>query len=241
MKKRVLAFIVCILLILGSGCTTENHATSVSQNVTSSGESETQTTASSQLVKTTSATTDVVTTAKSVSSSAKSNENVTTVATQKKPEKEITTQSTASDTVTCTVEISCKTILGNMKNLKKEKAEFVPSDGMILNKTVVKLKKGSTVFDALKLACKENHCHADCRFCKNGIQLEYTDTPGYNSYYVEGIHQLYEKDCGTESGWMYCVNGSFPNMGCSSYTVHDGDVIQWLYTCDLGADVGNTY
>ncbi len=40
----------------------------------------------------------------------------------------------------------------------------------------------------------------------------------YNSYYVEGIGNLYEFDCGKESGWMYKVNGRFPNYGCSSYT-----------------------
>ena len=34
------------------------------------------------------------------------------------------------------------------------------------------------------------------------------------------------------------VNGWFPNYGCSRYQVQSGDVIEWLYTCDLGADVG---
>ena len=54
----------------------------------------------------------------------------------------------------------------------------------------------------------------------------------YNSYYVEGIGNLYEFDCGSESGWMYKVNGWFPNYGCSSYTLSDGDVIVWCYTCN---------
>ena len=40
---------------------------------------------------------------------------------------------------------------------------------------------------------------------------------------------------------MYSVNSWFPNYGCSSYTVNDGDVIEWRYTCDLGSDVGNVY
>ncbi len=41
---------------------------------------------------------------------------------------------------------------------------------------------------------------------------------------------------------MYKVNGWFPNYGCSRYQVEDGDVIcwvYWVYTCDLGADVGD--
>lgn len=40
------------------------------------------------------------------------------------------------------------------------------------------------------------------------------------------------------SGWMYSVNDWYPNYGCSCYTVQPGDVICWVYTCDLGQDVG---
>ena len=59
------------------------------------------------------------------------------------------------------------------------------------------------------------------------------------SYYVEGINNLYEFDCGEQSGWMYAVNGWYPNYGCSAYTLSDGDVIGWAYTCNgYGADLG---
>ena len=37
---------------------------------------------------------------------------------------------------------------------------------------------------------------------------------------------------------MYKVNGVFPNYGCSKYTLKNGDVVEWVYTCDLGRDVG---
>ena len=60
----------------------------------------------------------------------------------------------------------------------------------------------------------------------------------YNSAYIEGINNLYEFDCGELSGWMYKVNGWFPNYGCSRYQLKEGDVIEWVYTCDLGVDVG---
>ncbi len=66
-------------------------------------------------------------------------------------------------------------------------------------------------------------------------------TPLYKSYYVEGINQLYEFDCGKNSGWMYSVNGKYPNYGCSSYKLEDGDKIEWRYTCNLGSDVGDQY
>lgn len=128
----------------------------------------------------------------------------------------------------CTIAIYCTTILNNMDDLEPGKAEFVPSDGVILYPVTVNFTEGETVFDVLKRVCSIT-----------GIQLEYSWTPMYNSYYVEGIHQLYEFDCGFESGWMYQVNGWFPNYGCSSYGLKDGDVIVWNYTCQgLGADLG---
>ena len=38
---------------------------------------------------------------------------------------------------------------------------------------------------------------------------------------------------------MYKVNEWFPNYGVSAYTVKDGDVIDFLYTCHgYGTDVG---
>lgn len=39
---------------------------------------------------------------------------------------------------------------------------------------------------------------------------------------------------------MYKVNGWFPNYGCSRYQLQAGDDVQWLYTCDLGLDVGGS-
>ena len=71
--------------------------------------------------------------------------------------------------------------------------------------------------------------------------MEFENTPMYNSAYIEGIHNLYEFDCGELSGWMYKVNDWFPNYGCSRYQLQDGDVICWEYTCDLGVDVGGFY
>ena len=129
---------------------------------------------------------------------------------------------------TCTIEIRCDTILNNLGDLTPGKDKYVPTNGTILTASKLTFEEGETVFDVLKRACKTA-----------GIQLEYSWTPMYNSYYIEGIHQLYEFDCGNESGWMYQVNGWFPNYGCSAYNLKDGDVIVWQYTCKgLGADVG---
>ena len=46
-----------------------------------------------------------------------------------------------------------------------------------------------------------------------------------------------EFDCGNLSGWMYCVDGWYPNYGCSRYQLKDGETVEFRYTCDLGKDV----
>lgn len=128
---------------------------------------------------------------------------------------------------TCTFSIECSTILNNLSELEPEKLECVPSDGVILATMSVTFYEGESVFDVLQRVCKEQ-----------GIQMEASWTPIYNSAYVEGIHNLYEFDCGSLSGWMYRVNGWYPNYGCSRYGLKQGDVVEWRFTCDLGADVG---
>ena len=142
-----------------------------------------------------------------------------------------TTEQTSEDTVyTCTISINCSNILSNWDIFDKTKASCVPSDGWILREMTVEFKKGQTVFDVLKNVTR-----------KRAIQMEYSFTALYGSYYIEGINNLYEFDCGELSGWEYCVNGKFPAFGCSKYVLKDGDKIEWKYTCDLGADVGNPY
>lgn len=129
---------------------------------------------------------------------------------------------------TCTISISCATILENMDSCVAEKQALVPSDGWLLEPVEVSFSEGESVFDVLLRVCRERKLH-----------MEYSDTPIYNSAYIEGIGNLYEFDVGPLSGWMYKVGDWFPNYGCSNYELKDGDVICWVYTCDLGADVGD--
>ncbi|MDR6551972.1 DUF4430 domain-containing protein [Paenibacillus qinlingensis] len=132
--------------------------------------------------------------------------------------------------MTVTLSVSCLTILTNMKLLHPEKVELVPKDGIIYKAQQVTFYEGESVFNVLQREMK-----------KNKIHMEFVNTPMYNSAYIEGIHNLYEFDCGELSGWMYKVNGWFPNYGASRYQLKQGDVIEWVYTCDLGRDVGDTY
>lgn len=136
--------------------------------------------------------------------------------------------STSGSGNTCTISISCTTLLSHLDTMNQSKREFVPSDGWILKPTSVSFTDGESVHDVLTRACQNS-----------GIQMDSVFTPAYNSAYVKGINQLYEFDGGDLSGWMYNVNGWFPNYGCSQYTVKSGDTINWVYTCDLGKDVGD--
>jgi len=130
----------------------------------------------------------------------------------------------------CTLSISCATILDNMNLCDPTKRDLVPADGWILRPVTVTFYEGESVFNLLRRVCKQQKIH-----------MEFENTPIYNSAYIEGIHNLYEFDVGELSGWMYKVNEWFPNYGCSRYALKNGDVICWVYTCDLGHDVGGGY
>ena len=132
-------------------------------------------------------------------------------------------------TYTCTISISCATILNNRDALDKKKVNLIPKDGWILKPVTVSFQEGESVFDVLQRVCKEKKIH-----------MEFSNTPIYNSAYIEGIYNIYELDVGSLSGWTYKVNDWFPNYGCSRYQLKDGDVICWAYTCNLGKDVGGT-
>ena len=114
--------------------------------------------------------------------------------------------------------------------LDPAKTALIPSNGWILGTTEVEFSEGESVFDVLLRVCTERKIH-----------MEYVDTPMYQSAYIEGIYNIYQRDCGELSGWMYKVNGWFPNFGSSRYILADGDSIAWVYTCDLGNDVGGGY
>ena len=131
---------------------------------------------------------------------------------------------------TCTLEVRCDTILDNLEDLDPEKVDLVPEDAVIFPTTTVTFYEGESVFDLLQREMKQAAIH-----------MEYTATPIYNSSYIEGIGNLYELDCGPLSGWMYQVNGWYPNYGSSRYQLQQDDVVIWRYTCDLGQDLGTIF
>ncbi len=132
--------------------------------------------------------------------------------------------------LSCTLSVRCDTILQNMELLDSKKSGLVPQSGTIFSERTVTFYEGESVFNLLVREMK-----------KNGIHLEFVNVPMYNSAYIEGIANIYEFDCGELSGWMYSVNGYFPNYGCSTHQLKAGDRVEFVYTCDLGNDVGGGY
>ena len=234
MKKNISVILVGILIIL-SGCgvtvTKVESTTELTTGVTDfTSQSETSVSATETTANSTASIT--TTNAKNKTSTAKTT-------TSKTSSQKTTSQ---NKTVTCTIEINCQTILDNIDKLRPEKKAFLPQNGIILSETTVTVVEGSTVFDVIKIICSKNTCTDKCTYCKKtGIQLDYLYNKDLDSQYIRGIHQIYEKDCGTGSGWEYSVNGIFPNFGVNKYTVKDNDIIKILYTCDRGEDIENNY
>ena len=131
---------------------------------------------------------------------------------------------------TCTVSISCATILDQHGPVQSEsKVDLVPADGC---------DPAAYRGGLLPRARAPSTCSSGCAG-DNGIHLESEIYPRVQQRLYPGHPQS-----STSSTWASCqagctaVNDWFPNYGCSLYQVQDGDVIRWVYTCDLGADVG---
>ena len=96
---------------------------------------------------------------------------------------------------------------------------------IILETASVDIKDGDTAFSVLNDVCE-----------KNGIEIDYSGSGA--TAYVKGIGDDYEFDNGSESGWIFAVNGYTPGVGSGAYKVKNGDEIQWGYTLNSGKDLG---
>ena len=126
---------------------------------------------------------------------------------------------TVKDEISCTLNVECKSILNNMDKLKDGHSEYVPANGYIIKGYKYTAKAGFTAYDALKKACEDN-----------GIKL--TAKSSMYGTYVSGINNIDEFDCGSQSGWMYSINGNRPNVSASSQRENDGDEITFDYVCE---------
>jgi len=131
------------------------------------------------------------------------------------------------ETFLVSLEIRVDMLRHNMHLLHRDSHELVPEDGVLFPATAVTAREGDSVFDVLQRETRQAGIHMSSRF-----------TPMFGSAYVEAIGNIFEFDGGALSGWMYSVNGWFPNFGASLHLLSPGNVIEWHYTVDLGRDLG---
>lgn len=136
-------------------------------------------------------------------------------------------QESSKDTLACSLTIKCETALSNSA-FSPNKAEIIPSDGIIFEADEITFKHGDSVYDILADTAKQNNLHFESASSSYGV-------------YIKGIGNLYSGDCGELSGWLYKVNGEAASVSCSGYFPNNGDSIEWLYSCDGGPDIGITY
>lgn len=122
------------------------------------------------------------------------------------------------ETITTTITIRCDTV--------KNEGGIIPADGIVLDTTSISLSEGATAYDQLVVACKSYRIHLD------------KEESAFGSAYVKGLANIYELDFGDLSGWMYCVNGKYADVGAGEYKLKAGDVVEWQYTRELGKDLG---
>lgn len=120
---------------------------------------------------------------------------------------------------------------------KEEPKEETPTNTLVysivisdtevpLPPTEMEVFEGDTVLDVLIRITQ-----------RKKIQMDYRGGQGATAY-VEGIDNVYEFDRGQGSGWMYRVNGIFPDRGAGIVPLLPGDRVEWLYTTNLGEDLG---
>lgn len=129
-----------------------------------------------------------------------------------------------------TFSADCKSVLGRMDTIDPSvnQPSVIPPDGVVIGECTLSLPEGSSAFDALITAARQQQ-----------VRVDYTGSSW--GTYVRSIGYISEFGFGELSGWMYRVNGEFPQVYAGEFTLHEGDVVEFVYTCDLGGDVGDSY
>lgn len=95
----------------------------------------------------------------------------------------------------------------------------------ILPLTTVPFTSGDTVLDISVKALQANRIPFDLGGLGKGA-------------YITGIDNLNQLDQGPLSGWLFSVDGVYPSQGPAALQLTKDSAIQWVYTVDLGKDVG---
>lgn len=120
----------------------------------------------------------------------------------------------------CSLTIQCKTTLAYLDKISENKKKVIPKDGIILRLDNAAFQSGDTLYGFLVRECKKASVLIDIDTSFSG--------------YIKGIGNLYEKDFGKSSGWLYMINGGYPSTGIKEYKLKNGDEIELIYTCKEG-------
>ncbi|MBQ9992724.1 MAG: DUF4430 domain-containing protein [Firmicutes bacterium] len=125
----------------------------------------------------------------------------------------------------CELVISCETILANeeaLKGLSADKKSLIPENGYIVAPISLDFYENETVLQLVQRFAQKERLHIDV----------------VDGSYITGIGNIYGGDCGELSGWLFFVNGESSMVGANEAMLSDGDIIEFKYTCDMGADLG---
>ena len=124
--------------------------------------------------------------------------------------------------ITVRVGAECTSVLSHLGSIDADINQYseIPEDGIILPLGEVVLPEGATAFDALDVAARAENIPVDRVGSTYGV-------------YVRGIGNVYEFGFGGESGWTYRVNGESPQISAGVYELSDGDVVEFVYICEL--------
>ena len=108
----------------------------------------------------------------------------------------------------------------NNASLPQNIKDGLQNEGMLITNAMLTLSEGKTVAETFSLL--------------RTYDIVIVSESGAAETFVTSIQ-------GLESGWLFRVNGEFPSEGIDSIELHNGDKVEWLFSCDGGADVGMSF
>ncbi len=121
------------------------------------------------------------------------------------------------------------TILGDTKHGNTKTPHGLARGGLTTwaSESGVEADTSETVWDVLQRVAK-----------KHNITFTASDNNAYHTVYISAVNGLGEFDNGKNSGWMYTVNGTHPEVGVAAKYLKNGDNIVLHYTDDYDYEEG---
>lgn len=119
-------------------------------------------------------------------------------------------------TVNAVVTVRCDTVVGQ--------ADYIPADGVMLPETELAVPEGASAYDLFMAAAKS-------------AKLAVVNGGSEQAPYITGIGGLSAGEFGDLSGWLLYINGEMAVANCKAIILGEGDRVDFLYSCDFGADI----